>query len=298
MLDLTIVKSKHGVFVNAYNHSSYYNNYAIDLDQYLFDGEAPQKTYRQGWYQIKDIPKKVEKLVNGKTTIVKYLLNLNITPNAVMPQEVEPDFFEDEDNYYLKEHYTAVKNQTESTKVAEEFKVNLYEQYDNFKPIKQEFEPVYDLVSTIVTPGKFWTEIPCKIGPEASFKYIREYIKKHIDGRFARLSSDYDFCLTVQKRIPLSEPEEFTYFSLGRTKRAKTIEKKGLRDTRDLAIFEMAPKPYQSYSLAPTFEADTTNELHDKIQTFCKDLMEQINEPVKDCPHCKGRGIILNKDKI
>jgi DNA-directed RNA polymerase subunit RPC12/RpoP len=67
----------------------------------------------------------------------------------------------------------------------------------------------------------------------------------------------------------------------------------------------MAPKKYQNYRIIEGFRGKTQEDLKNNIDSYCKKLIEFINEPVVDCPHCKGRGIVdeetlyeVTKEKI
>ena len=43
------------------------------------------------------------------------------------------------------------------------------------------------------------------------------------------------------------------------------------------------------------FTGENQDDLKQKIDAYCEDLIKFINEPIVDCPHCKGRGVVLGK---
>ena len=57
----------------------------------------------------------------------------------------------------------------------------------------------------------------CRLTSQESFDIIRWYIKRNIDPKAAEMTSDYDFCLTVKKLIPLESPKEFKLVSMDGT---------------------------------------------------------------------------------
>jgi hypothetical protein len=71
---------------------------------------------------------------------------------------------------------------------------------------------------------------------------------------------------------------------------------KRYRDKRDVVIFEMCPaKVYSGYTPIAPFKGKNQKDLQKVIKKYLKDLMEMINAPVVDCPHCKGSGVTWEK---
>ena len=72
---------------------------------------------------------------------------------------------------------------------------------------------------------------------------------------------------------------------------------KWLLSQREIEIFEMTDDQhkYKGYTVIEGFKGNNIEELKENIDNYLKDLMAKINEPVVDCPHCKGKGIVLNK---
>jgi len=46
------------------------------------------------------------------------------------------------------------------------------------------------------------------------------------------------------------------------------------------------------------FVGKNHKDLKEKIDFYCQNLMEFINTPIEDCPHCKGAGVIIPKREI
>ncbi len=150
---------------------------------------------------------------------------------------------------------------------------------------------LYDRDILISTPKPLLASKPCKLTRKYSYDIVRGYIKKHIDKNYAYISSDYDFCLTVQKILKLQESETHEMFGLfdGKPKgKKKFIDKK-------VEIFKTSPpekngKPRDGYPLIEPFKGDNINDLFSIVEKYLKDLMLIINEPLKECSHCKGTG--------
>ena len=53
-----------------------------------------------------------------------------------------------------------------------------------------------------------------------------------------------------------------------------------------------SPKNYKGYPSIKGFDAENQRELKDKIDTYCRNVIEFINTPLVECPHCNGDGII------
>ncbi|MFF2834279.1 hypothetical protein ACFVSK_21145, partial [Cellulosimicrobium cellulans] len=123
-----------------------------------------------------------------------------------------------------------------------------------------------------------------------SYRNVRNYVKTHIDTRWAKITSDYDFCFTVSKEIS-HEPEEFRV-NIG--KRKPKYETRYTR-SRTTKVYEVAPSSYNSYPVIQPFEGKNEEDLKQNIQKYLDELMEAINKPLVECVHCKGYGVILDE---
>ena len=58
-----------------------------------------------------------------------------------------------------------------------------------------------------------------------------------------------------------------------------------------------SPKNYDRYTPIPGIEGKDEYELKEKLDKLCSNTIAMINEPLVDCPHCEGYGVILkNQD--
>jgi hypothetical protein len=136
---------------------------------------------------------------------------------------------------------------------------------------------------------------PARMSSEQMYKITRAHVKDNIDVKYAEITSDHDFCFAVSKRISVSEPceSEFSQY----TKKGKRLIKektKRLVTDRKVKLFEMTHSgtKYGGYTIIEGIEAKDVFELKEKVDEFLASLMAVINEPVRDCPHCRGSGVV------
>jgi hypothetical protein len=51
---------------------------------------------------------------------------------------------------------------------------------------------------------------------------------------------------------------------------------------------------YAGYTIVDGFTGNNHKDLKLQIDTYLKELMEFINEPTRECEHCKGAGFIID----
>lgn len=151
-----------------------------------------------------------------------------------------------------------------------------------------------NLVDQIVVPSLLLHDKPCSLSSKQSYDIIRQHVKENIDKTVAVITSDYNFCFTVEKIIPLVDKESYLYMDIfGKGRRKKRPEIRYLT-TRKSTVFEMThdQEKYKGYTIIQGFKGNTQAELKENIDTFLKNLMKDINKGYKDCPTCKGVGVI------
>ena len=190
---------------------------------------------------------------------------------------------------------------TEEKREDVEFSIEIIATIDDFKIEKKKYKsyPV-SILDEITTRPLLLDTKPCKLSCSETYKIIREYIKTNIDHNWATIHSDYDFCFSVEKLIVLDEPEKYSvdinnmnFFS---NRKRKPKYETRYRKYRNIKIFEMAPSSYQSYPVVKPFVGENYDDLVKNIEEYLSKLMPKINEPLIDCPHCKGAGVILEEE--
>ena len=125
------------------------------------------------------------------------------------------------------------------------------------------------------------------------YDITRQYIKENIDNSVAKITSDYDFCFAVKKIVKLLQPETITYQNIfGRTKKEREKIRYTTKEYKEITIFEMTHKQenYKGYTAIEPMYANNEDELKQKIDTWLKELITAINEPLVQCTHCNGTG--------
>lgn len=163
---------------------------------------------------------------------------------------------------------------------------NLYEQYEWSRLIH------VSEIQKAFTPQIAWHLGPCAIGSETMYKIVRQYVKTHIDGAVAQVTSDYDFHFAVSRRIAVKPYE--TKSSYKRTPRSKPVMVTNSIAYITKPLFEMSHKgrPWEKAPVMQDFHGSSLENLAAEINGYLYALMEAINDPVVTCPTCDGCGIV------
>ena len=158
---------------------------------------------------------------------------------------------------------------------------------------------VFADIERMLTPDFLLHTRPCSLTSQQVYKIIRAHVLNNIDGKVARVTSNYDFCFTVEKVIE-TKPYSTKKEQLTRAGRSYKPPRfvTGTKSTKQQKIFEMTWKGahngggYTGYTCIEPWEADNLQELYDNMKQYLSDLMEEINKPVIECQHCNGLGCI------
>lgn len=264
----------------------------LDPKRYWINGLPLQSTYHSNWAEILEKPNRIQKLTDKKQTNYRYKLKDPSFKSDKVPEEVPRDEVAEYDSGYYEwawkdeyEHleslYELVWDEIEPTWEDVEFECE-YITLD-----LPELQPPPDFKDTVVKhqlidcirfPELSIHTRPASISAQQFYSIIRHHVKGHIDYDYAEITSDYNFCFTVKKRILLAKEEK--------------LRKGRIVKYRDFIIFETAPKPYQKYPVLKGLVGKDEYDLKRQIDDYLKQLMEAINEPIKDCPQCQGRGVV------
>ncbi len=274
----------------------------IDLRAFVFDCGEAKETNKKGWYELPRLPKTVQKKISPPRVISSYILKSGFVPTDKLPHEVSADYFEYDDD---KEEYTnseimglyePVFQQKESYLENVEFGIStIAHKNSNWQFVVAPPNVQHYLIDEITKHPDTLQDERCFLSTEESYKRIREFVKVNINPRVAYVSSDYDFHFEVSKKIQLHEKEEYKRCVNIFAKRPKYV--KDYRLDRKIAIYRIVPNEkqkasYKDSDIAPKFEGANYQDLENNINSYLTELIEKINEPLKDCPHCKGRGVV------
>ena len=158
---------------------------------------------------------------------------------------------------------------------------------------------VFADIERMLTPDFLLHTRPCSLTSEQVYKIVRAHILNNIDGKAARVTSNYDFCFVVEKVI---ETKPYTVKTEKLTSGMRSYKPPrfttATKTTKQQKIFEMTWKGarngggYTGYTCIEPWEANSLQELYEYMQQYLKDLVLEINKPVVECQHCNGLGCI------
>lgn len=278
------------------------------LDSFLFDGQKPEKTFHQHWSKVPAKPQSITKQESVESTNKRYeLREPESFPNLrrVWPlleargrdAEFTPDFEKISSLYEYKFDTHPPRD------VPVDFEIIELAQVDTLGKAPFAYEASgasisYPLISEILVPPLLLHKAPCRLTSAEAYKVVRDHIKKHIDPTWARVETDYDFCFKVVKRLELNESRSFTVDvnnNIFQKRKRKPKYERRYVTHREVCVFEMtySPENYKAYTPIRSFEGKDQSDLERIVGEYLDDLMAKINEPLRDCPHCKGDGVVF-----
>lgn len=315
-LTIMCIKTNKGCFISDCTATSGYDYdyHRTALKDLLFDGKKPLDTYYKNWYYIEQYPTSIQKEMPGETINKRYELKDESLASDKMPKVIP---YEEEDNYnwdLMDSLYSYKCDQAPSYLKDIPCDIQIICEIDNYNfPPKLEYNAVHrvswsdekytitnaavhhQMLDKIIFPAVLLHDRPCKFSSVQMYNITRQYILDHIDNSVAKVTSNYDFCFTVKKLIPLIEPETITYQNIfARTKRERNKIHTAIKKFEEKEIFEMThdQKRYDNYTVIPEMCANSEAELKEKVDAWLEGLMEIINKPLCQCPQCQGSGYV------
>jgi hypothetical protein len=154
-------------------------------------------------------------------------------------------------------------------------------------------------LSQILTPDLLLHNQPCSLASAQTYKIIRKYVSDNIDPKWANITSDYDFCFTVKKKIAIKpwvrKTEQVKRSGRSYAKPRFNVTKITHKEEQ---IFEMTHAGrggnYRGYTPISGFKGDSLQELIDNIEQYLNELIGYINLPLSQCDHCNGTGHVFD----
>jgi len=156
----------------------------------------------------------------------------------------------------------------------------------------------YGELDKILTPEFAIHTKPCALTAKQTYDIIRTFVKDNIDPKQAIITSDYDFCFTVKKKVALKPWVKNTEVKKANGKSYRSPKfKTQTVDHKQVELFEMCheAKGYQSYTPIKGFSGSSLEDLVDTVKNYLQDLIDYINMPVAECQHCGGTGHVITK---
>lgn len=266
---------------------SYFNS---EIPKMKFDGTVLQKAYRDGWYRLADLPKTVflqdpPTYINGRWELKEGYPVSNLTPKILKYMD------EDDERIGL---YNYKNDIVEGEFKQIDFDYDLIE-VNKFFDGKPKYPYSNKLIDELCTNRLLLLEKECFIEGKSLYGIVRNYVKRNIDPKYAVITSDYNFCFTVEKVIELSEPKSYLVKTGNKRKSSTRME---YTKTKRVIVFEAAPEPYNNYPVLEGISASSYEELEKKIEEYLKNLIDEINKPLKECHCCKGTGVVLTNERV
>jgi hypothetical protein len=293
----------------------YYEYHELQIKDLYFDGELPQKTFAKNWLRIKCIPQLVERKVSNEYINERYELKDAELKSEKLPLVIPK---EEKDNYdasIIESLYKYANDKLPDRMEPVEVEIQTVLKMKEYTGPSVEYEAIgkwnysdrvykitsadlkHPLFDQLVFPEICLANRPCSLSSKQVYDITRQYVLSRIDNSVAKITSNYDFCFDVKKLIPKVEPETVTYQNLfARTKRERSKIRTAVHSYSEYQIFQMtwAPENYRGYTAIPAMYANNEQELKSKMNEWLETLIKIINEPLHECPNCKGTGLCGN----
>lgn len=163
------------------------------------------------------------------------------------------------------------------------------------KPFTYDLSSVvtYSDIEQMLTPEFMLHERPCSLSSQQVYKIVRNHIKNNIVNTVAEITSDYDFCFTVKRKVavkPYVKKNE-QLKNNGKSYHPPRFSSQSITHN-SVEIFEMtdAKAKYGKYSVIQGWEANSLRDMKEQMERYLQELMDEINKPVAQCTHCNGTG--------
>lgn len=278
-------------------------NYYDNIGNLLFDGQPATKTYKDKWYRLDYVPKKVEQKQPDKTINVRYELKAGYPVSDVMPAIINKDSlcdseFEEVSGLYERKYDVEPGGYEEMP-----FEIDTIYKKDDFEWVKTRYQGNPSLILQIEVHPDILQEFPQSLSSEQMYGIIRDYVKANINNLVAHISSDYDFHFEVQRKILIAEPYSYDVNTNAAIKRRKPNWVKKWVNSKSETVLNLKRRPGDSSygtscQLAPAMYGLNSLDLENKVNEYLQNLMTEINREYQECPHCKGWGVIeVKKDE-
>lgn len=317
MKKIMIVKTNEGCFITDCEATSGYDfdYHKTKIKNYRFDDKEAKPTYVKNWFMIEKYPEKITIKEADKKENQRYELKDTDMESKKTPLVLGYDELDYEDDIYplyiLK--YDIIKGEW----IDADIELDLIMEVDNFElPPEFSYKGLkksgfttkeytitnanikHQLLDKLIIPEVLLSQRACSIGSQDLYNLVRVHVKENIDNSVAKITSDYDFCFTVKKIIPLYEPRKYTYTNpFASTKKARQKLHKAVQKYKESTIFEMTSTS-SGYTPIQPITASSEKELKEKIDGFLEDLIFHINRPLVSCPHCQGTGFIEEVERF
>ncbi len=330
IVKLTYYKTNKGLLVanTAMNYGTVRSTLRTNA---LINNKPLLPTFSDVWYLVEDETEIIsyKEKESDKNELSHYILedaDMEIEgkiPFRLKPEEVQQYWDEDDECSYWKNYssiqslYKPVYNKVVGSYEPVEFEAeckgevegditqpvtttfNIKKQ-DAWKDVNQvvQIDKIvhYGELDKILTPEFAIHTKPCALTAKQTYDIIRTFVKDNIDPKQSIITSDYDFCFTVKKKVALKPWVKNTEVKKANGKSYRSPKfKTQTVDHKQVELFEMCheSKGYQSYTPIKGFSGSSLEDLVNTVKNYLQDLIDYINMPVAECQHCGGTGHVI-----
>lgn len=312
-----IIKTNIGIFINDLEPSDWtspYSGYTSNTSsRYIFDGEfATISTVNKNWLFLNNIPNKIATIKSIKHNERYEIISKDLI-STKFPEILTVEEFQKCNDESFERIYK-YRYEHKDVEIELDFELNIVSEINNYSlPPSFNYRAIgrrdfSDVTYTISNENIKHNEIDkilfdkfsihkskCMLTSEQMYEIVRQYIIDNIDLKVATITSNYNFCFTVKKIIPLIEPKTIEYQNLfAKTKKDRSKIKTHTAQYTEKEIFQMTSKKenYKGYTPIEGLEAENEYELKEKLDLFLTNLITEINKKWCQCPNCNGLGIL------
>jgi hypothetical protein len=272
-------------------------NYYSSIPNLLFDGIQAEKTYKDGWYKLPNVPQCVQKARPTKDINIRYQLKAGYKTIDIMPEVIHLDSLYESEFEEVSGLYERKCDKEDQGVEDVEFDIDVIYKKDDFEWVKTKYRGCPDLIAEIEIHPAVLQEYPQSLTSDQMFDVIRSYVKSNINAQVAKISSDYDFHFQVERKIMLAEPYSYNVDTNAMNKRKKPNWVKKWVESKQETILNIKRKASDSFYgtncvLAPAIAGANAVDLENKVNDYLEKLMKEINKQYNECPHCKGWGVM------
>lgn len=335
-MKIDVIKCERGLFISlkgAYPYKNVHNDEVIRFNKGVNEIKT---TWHKDWFllegasSVSSIELKIPAgYCNPRWELIDTDDNPLKLPHVVTCEEAFEYYYDDEGEYCVGQKskvykhrylYERILDKKPSVWEATEIEFdNLGEvsisDVDNFKDMEvklihttacRTYERVVNLSSIaefsdlekMLTPPIALHNRPCNLTSAQTYSIIRAYVKENIDIRYASITSDFDFCFTVKKKVhikPYTLARELLKAN-GKPYMKPRFSKKEVLH-KEVEVFEMTHDKanHRGYTVVKGFNGDSLEDLITQVRFYLDNLIEVINEPLHECTACNGFGKIVKK---
>lgn len=286
-LDLVAIKKNDVYYVR--DKDKYPQSFSDDA-HLRFDVDR-KESFSDEWLVFDTLPTSAETCIRGRDNLIGYRLKDGFQVTEKTPIVLSSTAFRCEDdeceNTEIRGLYDSEYEKLPNVWEHTDMEIELID--DDCEPlVKTKYTYYIDFPHYINRHGMVRHKYPCHIKADDVFKYVVTAIRDNLP-KHCRISSDFDFSLTVDVKIPLLHEETHTVDKSRFNARKPKWVTVPLREVQKHIIDICTPSHKYGHVMQPV-EADNYYELEEKMDGVIQSYLDLLQMKPVMCPHCKGHG--------